>query len=172
MATCPCSVFHRLGPGMQCLAVVLRNRPGIVTPQGSMQTSCVVAQGSHAHVQTHKQKEQPQGALYEGISVNIQWQSRCWWPCEVEAVLRAWCGLISTTNIQERSELVIPVKTPTATHSPDAILLLQHTAQRTCPDSCRRAEKGREGITCHALTVQDRVSVCVPLCVHQVNTTI
>lgn len=90
-----------------------------------MQTSCVVAQGSGAwartHTKTHKQKQQPKGVPYEGISANIQWQSRCWWPCEVEAVLRAWCGLISTASVQERSELVIPVKAPAATHSPAAI---------------------------------------------------
>lgn len=81
------------------------------------------------HTLTHKQREQPRGILYEGISVNIQWQSRCWWPCEVESVLRAWCWLISTTNMQERSELVILVKTPPAIHSP-ATLLLLHTDKR------------------------------------------
>ena len=36
----------------------------------------------------------------------------------MEAVLRAWCWLIRTTSILQRSELVIPVKTPAATHIP------------------------------------------------------
>lgn len=58
--------------------------------------------GGHTPTPTHNKRQMPGGILCEGISVNIPQQLRCWWPCEVGALLNEWCRLISSTNIQER----------------------------------------------------------------------
>ncbi len=110
--TCPLACTVRLCSEGTDPALSLHEaqcRQAVLWPRGFVHT--------HTRTKTHKQIQQPRAVLYEGISVNIQWQWRCWWPCEVEALLRAWCSLISTTNIQERSELVILVKAPAATLS-------------------------------------------------------
>lgn len=165
MNTCPCPLFSSLIPWHAVFDCGLeeQTRHCHFTRLNADKLCCGPRESCvHTHTQTHKQGQQPKGALYEGISVNIQWQSRCWWPCEVEAELRAWCWLISTTNIQERSELVIPVKTPAATHSPGAILLLQHTEEIDSgrgSEKCTYVKKGPL-VVGQIMTVETKVAGC------------
>lgn len=144
MTTCPRPLFLHSSP-TGSVQLWSEGTDSALSPHEAQCRQAVFRPQGAVNTHTHTQRLQPRGVLDEGISVNIEWQRRCWWPCEVEAVLGAWCWLISTANIQERSQLVIPVKTA----FPPASCSCWDTLRKGF-DSCRGGEERRESTTCPA----------------------